>query len=298
MKWKTAGILAVWLLPALGMPLPAQESSAVTASQEDGAQETSPDATPPTENVQQAREVIQELNRQKAQKAEQERDHAEPLVDDREKLLPLDPKDPVWLTPDRKHVVTVGQICLREGLLEFFACRRGSKEHESIVSIDVKPYVIHAGLLAAGAEPGEPVQYHPEFKPPTGPEVEIEVRWKDEDDKLRKTRAQDWVYNKQLEKKMETPWVFSGSYFRETTDGRRVYLPDQTGEIIGVANFPTTLLDIPARSSDSNDMLLFQPLTEAIPPLGTDVTLILTPKVEEKETGEVKKPTSPSSEKE
>ena len=36
---------------------------------------------------------------------------------------------------------------------------------------------------------------------------------------------------------------------------------------------------VPIRSSDSNAVLLFEAFTERIPPLGTPVTLILTPKL-------------------
>ena len=44
----------------------------------------------------------------------------------------------VWADLKRKLVVVGGQVCLREGLLEMFACPRGTKEHESIVSLNSK----------------------------------------------------------------------------------------------------------------------------------------------------------------
>ena len=53
-------------------------------------------------------------------------------------LIRLDPKAEVWVDAKRKRVIVGGQICLRQGLLEMFACPRGTKEHESIVSVNTK----------------------------------------------------------------------------------------------------------------------------------------------------------------
>ena len=42
-------------------------------------------------------------------------------------LVKLFPASEVWLNKKRKAVVVDGQICLREGLLEMFACPRAPK---------------------------------------------------------------------------------------------------------------------------------------------------------------------------
>src|SRR5689334_21681589 len=41
---------------------------------------------------------------------------------------------PIWIDPQEKTIIVEGQIALREGMLEMFACTRNTKEHESIVS--------------------------------------------------------------------------------------------------------------------------------------------------------------------
>ena len=46
-----------------------------------------------------------------------------------------------------------GKICLRQGLLEMFACPEGTKEHESIVSVNAKAQTVHTALLAVGLAP-------------------------------------------------------------------------------------------------------------------------------------------------
>ncbi len=214
-----------------------------------------------------------------------------PLIDcPEERLIPLDESQQIWITRDRKSVVLMGRICLREGMLELFACRRGSKEHESVVAIEVKPFLIHAALLAIGAEPGEPAQFSPDFVPATGPEIDVDVLWTDETGTTVRRKAQELVEeidydNRDKEgfvpKQMSIPFVFTGSFFQEFEgeSGQRiqVYMADATGELFGVSNFPASILDVPIRSSDSNDELLFGPYTERIPELDTPVTLILTP---------------------
>lgn len=203
-----------------------------------------------------------------------------PLVENPAALTRLNPERPIWVDAEKRSVVLIGRVCQRQCSLELFACVRNTKEHESIVSIAVPPSLVHAGLLAVGAEPGRPVQFYPEYVPAQGPEVEIRLLWKDENGDLHEAPAQDWVRNAQTGRALEYPWIFTGSQMLKEEEGsdREYYYADATGELICVSNFPSAVLDLPIRSSDSNEALLFEASTERIPPLGTEVTLILTPK--------------------
>lgn len=232
-----------------------------------------------------------------------------PLVDAPKSLQRLHPDYPVWIDAQRRQVLVLGRICQRRAPLELFACLRGSKEHESVVVVDSKAYVVHAGLLAIGAEPGSPVQFVPEFKPASGTEIEVTVVWEDESGRRRQARAQDWVrdiagmysmfegvvanqFDEELNvddqsaawKGMAYPWVFAGSQFlKDDRTGQQYYQADGEGDLICVSNFPSAVLDVPIRSSDSNAALLFEAYTERIPALGTPVTLILAPRTKGKE---------------
>lgn len=200
-------------------------------------------------------------------------------VDAPEKLRRLDKTAPIWVSSDRKRVVLGGVVCLREGPLEFFACRRGSKEHESVVSLDVAPHLIHAALLAVGAKQGKPAKFDPEFVPPTGEEIEIELRWRDaESGAVRKIRAQEAVRVAETGREMSAPWVFTGGLFGVDAEGKKYYLANVTGEIFGVSNFPGSVLDVPFESSSNNALLTFEANTDKIPPTGTPTALILTRK--------------------
>ncbi len=56
----------------------------------------------------------------------------------------------VWIDFSQKRVIVGGHICLREGMLEMFACPKGTTEHESIVSVHSEARYVHAALVAVG----------------------------------------------------------------------------------------------------------------------------------------------------
>ncbi|MGD9855639.1 MAG: YdjY domain-containing protein [Planctomycetaceae bacterium] len=273
---------------------------------------------------------------------------APPLATDTDGPVPLNPQKTVLLDAVRKRVFLKSTVVLREGVLEMFACLAGSKEHESVVSVDTEAYVIHAALLAVGAEPGAPVEFDPEYRPPRGQTIDIFVNWTDENGRPHRETAQSWMrhvtrryYIEPLvalpeglrlpedgelrydEKRRELIWfgpmsetqreellrlsddaayqslvrkmfedgqprpieadfVFAGSGFYEEEDGKRFYLAE-SGNLICVANFSDAIIDVAVKSLSSNDDLLFEPFTERIPPLGTEVSVELVPRLGEKE---------------
>jgi hypothetical protein len=195
----------------------------------------------------------------------------------------LSPQYDIWIDPKEKAVLVDGQISLREGMLEMFACTRNTKEHESIVSANTKAYLVHAALLSLGAEPGKPAQFVPEYRPPSGTEIEVLVRWIDEKGKPHSARAQDWVKDIRTGKAMTQPFVFAGSSFwTDAQTGKRHYQAEG-GDFICVSNFSTAMLDIPVESSQSNTELAFEAFSERIPPLGAPVRLVLKPIAERSE---------------
>ncbi len=206
----------------------------------------------------------------------------------------LAPDAPVWLDEKNKRVILDGEVCLREGFLEMFACLRGTKEHESLVSVPTKAYVVHAGLLAAGGEAGEPVRFRPEYRPPTGTEIEIYIVWRDAEGKDHRVRAQEWIKNVKTGKAMELPFVFAGSGFWKDPESGKQHYEAESGDFICVANFPSAMLDVPGESSQSNEALSFEAFTENIPPLKTKVRLVLTPKRKKEADDEAKDSAEPA----
>ena len=191
----------------------------------------------------------------------------------------LSKQDRVWVDAKHRQVIVDGAISLREGYLEMFACIQGTKEHESIVAVRSRAATVHAALLAVGAVPGRPVSYSPDFHPPSGTEIGVDVHWMDEQKKWHKARAQDWIRDLKTKKPMTQPWVFAGSGFWVDEKSGKNYYMAEAGDLICVSNFTTAMMDVPIESSHENDALSFEANPAEIPPMGMPVRLVLTPKL-------------------
>ncbi len=210
-----------------------------------------------------------------------------PMVDQPENLKRLHPEYPVWIDRRQNRVVVMGGVCLRQGPLELFACIRHSKEHEAIVAVPTKAAFVHAALLAVGAEAGAPAQFEPKYAPAHGTEIEVTLAWRHPGREPKTARAQEWIRDVKTHKAMEHPWVFAGSGFVTNPVTKQIaYRADLAGDLICVSNFPDAMLDLPIPSSSANAELLFEAFTERIPPVGTPVTIILSPKPKGKKAAE------------
>jgi hypothetical protein len=202
-----------------------------------------------------------------------------------EGVVPTDPHDP--RTP--------------RVYLELIVTGPDSREHESLVMTRVKPSLIHAALLALGAEPGAPAVVRPgddgtaERVEATGTPVRVElvvgagageVVWdpagwvvragdegKAEDDDAVRTLADEAAWG---------GFVFAGS--RVVTRDERVgpvYDADGTGVVIGLASFGSAVVD--ARWAVSPDSVVDAPAwvmwAARVPKAGTPVRVRVWPAV-------------------
>jgi hypothetical protein len=183
----------------------------------------------------------------------------------------------VWFDPKGKRLVVRAKVALQDGVLEHFLCKKNSKEHESILATEAPARMIHAGLLLTGATPGHPVKFQPGFEPPTGPAIGIEVEW-EQGGKLKKVDAREWVKDLGTNKALARDWVFAGSeLFEDPRTKAMIYAADD-GDLITVANFPASILDLPYRSSASDADRGYVANPEKVPVRGTPVTMYLSPR--------------------
>ncbi|WP_417391742.1 YdjY domain-containing protein [Gimesia sp.] len=105
----------------------------------------------------------------------------------------LNKENTVLLDLAQKKLLLKTHVCLQEGVLEMLLCKKQTKEHESILSIESPATAIHAGLLAIGAKVGSPVKFTPKFQPPQGQKLDIVLVWKDKAGKEQREVAQHWV---------------------------------------------------------------------------------------------------------
>lgn len=189
-------------------------------------------------------------------------------------------KRPLVLDVKARRIELEAKVCRREGVLEFLVCLEGTKEHESILHTQVSPSSVHAALLALGLTQGKPARWRQgvggegQFIPPQGPILTIRLEWLGKDDKICNVSAGTWL---KLVGENKTPlpdkWVFVGSKILPNNR----YLADMNGELISVANFASSVIDVPFESSDKDAFREFQANTAQIPPLGTSVRVIIQP---------------------
>jgi hypothetical protein len=200
-------------------------------------------------------------------------------------------------------------VCLDEGFLELVACRKGSKEHESIVAVSARAMHIHTALLLLGANNGHPAMRKPvdEEKtrwvnvPPRGDPIDVFLVTTNKDGKPIERPISDFIVRSSErvdevdgtvivapnqtkkhgdEKELRLPhtFVFAGSHLRDNGPGPRQYLADLSGHVISIATFGDELLCLPFHQTQENDALMWQVKPESLPKAGTNITLRLRPK--------------------
>lgn len=204
------------------------------------------------------------------------------------KLTALNPEKTFFLETaadgKTRRVLMAAEVCIREGPLEVFLCKKMTKEHEAVARVNLDAKLIHAALIAAGAKPGHPVQFFnpqtekPEFKPATGTKIKVEVHYR-KDGKLHTHPAQEWIWNAKKKKPAEYDWVFAGSIEIKDPDRPEAppYYGANSGEVISVSNFPYSMLDFPAEIGKDDANLFYEAKSDRIPPTLSKIWVILTP---------------------
>jgi hypothetical protein len=173
-----------------------------------------------------------------------------------------------------RRVIVRANVCRRDAVLEEFLCLKNTKEHESIVAADIHPRTFHAALLLAEAKPGSVAKFEPKFQPPSGDKLNIWIEWK-EGKEVKRVRAQDWIRDSRTKKAIAHDFVFAGSQeIKHPVTGEVYYLGNE-GDVISVSNFASSVIDLAAQSSSTNEELLFECFTDRIPPEDTEVFIIL-----------------------
>lgn len=180
---------------------------------------------------------------------------------------------------DRRQVALDAEVVLREGPLELFLCPKRSKEHESILAAEVQPRQFQLALLLIGAKPGRPAAFDNGFQPPTGDVIDIRVEY-EVDNQKKTVDAKEWIRDAKTRKPMEAEFVFAGSRFQKVPGSDRPVWMGDDGDLICVSNFPGSVVDVAAKSSNADAERIFEAWTERIPPRGSKVRVYFTLKPE------------------
>jgi len=185
----------------------------------------------------------------------------------------------VRVAPAGRRISLDAEVCLRSGVLEFMIVAWQTKTHESILHTKTKASHLHAALLMLGLAPGKPARWSGQdeqarFLPPAGGKLRIQFAWKGKNGKAHLVDAGSWLKGSEQKRVLEPKeWVFVGS--EVLPDGR--YWAEADGEVISVTNFASAVIDVPFRSSNANEQREYYANTDAIPPTGTKVEVIIAP---------------------
>ncbi|MBN9120526.1 MAG: hypothetical protein J0I06_15465 [Planctomycetes bacterium] len=189
-----------------------------------------------------------------------------PATNPKNKLVPLTPDKKTIIAEiagegDARKVVRVGiacEVCLREGPLEQFLCKKGTKEHEAIVRVDLDAELVHLAIIAAGGKPGTPTGF---------------VDPKTEEPK----HTPEWIWDHKKKAPIPFQWVFAGSVFIKDPDNpnAKPHYGANSGDIFSISNFPYSTLEFPVQISKDEAQLTYEARTEKIPPLTSKVWVLL-----------------------
>lgn len=175
--------------------------------------------------------------------------------------------------------------------LELLVTGPDSREHESLVVTTVTPSVIHAGLLAAGLEPGRPVRWEgaKASQSPAGPRVRVEVSVVEDGKPGAFVDLASWAVHKESGQRLPDAeaWalVFAGS---RIDDEKVRYAADRTGTIVGLTGFGTEVIaaawDLSPQAAVDEPVWIAD--KERVPKVGTPVVVRVTALEKPEKTGD------------
>ncbi len=132
--------------------------------------------------------------------------------------------------------------------LEMFVTAPDSREHESLVVASLKPFALHAALLAAGFEPGLPLTRHIESNEPIpakGDRLSILIQALPviDDDSINDQQPsplipiENWVTSDQRNLSLSDSSQWGGFVFAGSTLIGSTYTADQSGTLISLTSF-------------------------------------------------------------
>ena len=175
---------------------------------------------------------------------------------------------------NRREVTLTGEINIINGdtIIEFFACGKLGKTHESVLMLDSEPIHIFLALGAElGMNPGMNLTVVGDPHTPRGDRAEIWVEWKQGEEIVRR-RAEDLIWNAMEGRPMQrTDWVFTGGRLINNTQ----FTPQVHHNIIAVYRDPDSIFN--HTLSGGTDDRTYRVNGNIIPAKGTEVKVIIHP---------------------
>jgi hypothetical protein len=175
--------------------------------------------------------------------------------------------------------------------LEFMACTRRGKTHETLLRFECDPQHLHLALLLLGLEPTPQVGEEGEqIALDKGERVVIDAAWwarhTPAGDKsapapvqgVVRRRVEDMIFDQRQQRSMpRVGWVFTGSQMVKVPAPpdwetlKEVYAASYEGNIVATYHHPFVILDTPL--IEGGDDTVYVPFTSRVPKKGTPVTV-------------------------
>jgi hypothetical protein len=159
----------------------------------------------------------------------------------------------VKVDPRARTVSFPAQVNQRSGAIEYLLVHETGKVHESLFRTSVPPQQIHLGALLLS----EKSTNSPALPAPT-----VSISWKD-----KTVSAEELILDLKNKRPLgKTKWAYRGSRIVDGT-----FLAQRDGSIVAVMEDRDALIDqnTPEASDDKN----WEPVTEAMPPVGEKVMI-------------------------
>ena len=186
---------------------------------------------------------------------------------------------------DRKNreIRFPAKVNMAEGLIEYMIILQKGKIHEALLITQAVPtdlnlafvllrYPPSPELFSQINETGHPTGIYPEVPNPVraAARITMEVEWS-ENGTTRRVHINEWLRDKAKDAALAPgPWLYTGSSFSE---GK--FIPDLSGDIASIKLDPYAMINYPG--PDSEQGVVWFAFPKRVPPVGTDVTVIITP---------------------
>ena len=186
---------------------------------------------------------------------------------------------------DRKNreIRFPAKVNMAEGLIEYMIILQKGKAHEALLITPVVPtdlnlaftllsYPPSPELFSQINETGHPTGIYSEVPAPVraAARITLEVEWSD-NGATRRVPINEWLRDKAKDAGLAPgPWLYTGSSFSE---GK--FIPDLSGDIASIKLDSYAMINYPG--TDDEQGVTWFAFPKQISPVGTNVTVIITP---------------------
>jgi hypothetical protein len=188
----------------------------------------------------------------------------------------------VTLEQKTREIRFPAKVNMNRGLIEYLLCQQRGKVHETLFVTEISPTHLGAAfallrypasneLFPVTDEAGHPTGLYPKVNQAVkdGARIAIEVEWTN-DGKSRRLAVNGWIQHTVKSTAMKPgPWLYTGGDFSQSK-----FVPEQTGDLAAIMAVPGAMIHFPGPDNDDKS---WQVRSDHVPPVGTPVTIIISP---------------------